>query len=114
MFGYYGAKFVLIVEFVIAFMLLTNRSYVDMMKGIRTFGKRLLPLLAQRLSGGRKLAKAKAVPVKSRSKKGQVAAAMATIGDDDFQEEPVTSNADAKKTLLLPAFSRQARWHGVG
>ncbi|SFB43167.1 DNA segregation ATPase FtsK/SpoIIIE, S-DNA-T family [Cohnella sp. OV330] len=104
LFGYYGAKFVLIVEFVIAFMLLTNRSYVDMMKGIRTFGKRLLPLLAQRLSGGRKLANAKAVPVKSKPKKGQVAAAMATIGDDDFQEEPVTRSADAKKPYFFQLF----------
>lgn len=104
LFGYYGAKFVLIVEFVIAFMLLTNRSYVDMMKGIRTFGKRLLPLLAQRLSGGRKLAKAKAVPVKPRAKKGQVAAAVATMGDDDFQEEPIARRADAKKPYFFQLF----------
>ncbi|MDI4646149.1 FtsK/SpoIIIE family DNA translocase [Cohnella hashimotonis] len=105
LFGYYGAKFVLIVEFVIAFMLLTNRSYIDMMKGIRTFGKRLLPLLAQRLSGGRKLARAKAIPVKPRSKKGQVAAAMAAIGDDDdLHEGPVPRGADARKPYFFQLF----------
>lgn len=104
LFGYYGAKFVLIVEFVIAFMLLTNRSYVDMMKGVRTFGKRLLPLLAQRLSGGRKLAHAKAVPVRSRAKKGQVAAAMATLGDDDFQEEPARTGSDDRKPYFFQLF----------
>jgi len=108
LFGYYGAKFVLIVEFVIAFMLLTNRSYVDMMKGIRTFGKRLLPLLAQRLSGGRKLAHAKAVPVRSRAKKGQVAAAMATLGDDDFQEEPARTGSDARKPYFFQLFHGKA------
>ncbi|MFD2333264.1 DNA translocase FtsK [Cohnella sp. GCM10020058] len=104
LFGYYGAKFVLIVEFVIAFMLLTNRSYVDMMKGIRTFAMRLLPLLAQRLSGGRKLTRAKAVPVKPRARKGQVAAAMAAIGDDDLQEEPIARSADAKKPYFFQLF----------
>ncbi|CAI6028529.1 FtsK/SpoIIIE family DNA translocase [Cohnella sp. JJ-181] len=104
LFGYYGAKFVLIVEFVIAFMLLTNRSYVDMMKGVRTFAKRLLPLLAQRLSGGRKLVQAKAVPVRSRAKKGSVAAAMAGIGDDDLQEEPTGVRADAKKPYFFQLF----------
>src|SRR5690606_25010273 len=30
LFGYYGAKFVLIIEFAISLLLITNRSYVEM------------------------------------------------------------------------------------
>ncbi|WP_445293310.1 DNA translocase FtsK [Cohnella sp. 56] len=104
LFGYYGAKFVLIVEFIIAFMLLVNRSYVDMMKGVRTFLRRLVPLLAQRLSGGRKLARAKAVPVRGRPKKAAPAVALASLGDDDFDEEPRQSGGDAKKPYFFQLF----------
>lgn len=106
LFGYYGAKFVLFVEFIIAFMLLVNRSYVDMMKGIRTFLRRLLPLLAQRLSGGRKLAHAKAVPVRGRPKKSAPvpAAALASFDDDDLDEAPKRGGEEAKKPYFFQLF----------
>ncbi|MBO9600704.1 MAG: DNA translocase FtsK, partial [Cohnella sp.] len=68
LFGYYGAKFVLIIEFAIALLLITNRSYVEMGRAIRLFLMRVMPLLASRLSSGSKLLRAKAVPVKGAGK----------------------------------------------
>lgn len=71
LFGYYGAKFVMIIQFLIALLLITNRSYVEMGRSVRLFIMRVAPLLAARLSKSRKLLTAKAVPVQRASKKAR-------------------------------------------
>jgi len=89
LFGYYGAKFVLIIEFAIALLLITNRSYVEMGKAIRLFLMRVMPLLAARLSSGSKLLRAKAVPVKGAGKPAVIPAIPLEPDDDAMDEQPL-------------------------
>ncbi|MCC3371811.1 DNA translocase FtsK [Cohnella sp. REN36] len=110
LFGYYGAKFVLLIEFVIALMLVTNRSYVDMLRSIRTFVRRIAPLLAQRLTSGRKLIAAKAVPVKS-AKKPVPAMAMASIPEDDPQDEQPAPAESRRKPYFFQLFHGKPEGH---
>nr|WP_313731826.1 DNA translocase FtsK [Cohnella nanjingensis] len=103
LFGYYGAKFVLLIEFVIALMLVTNRSYVDMLRSVRTFVRRVAPLIFNRLSNGRKLVAAKAVPVRG-AKKAVPVAAMAAIPDDDPQDERPAQAESRRKPYFFQLF----------
>lgn len=89
LFGYYGAKFVLIIEFAIALLLITNRSYVEMGRAIRLFLMRVMPLLAARLSSGSKLLRAKAVPVKGAGKPAAIPAIPLEPDDDAMDEQPL-------------------------
>ncbi len=89
LFGYYGAKFVLIIEFAIALLLITNRSYVEMGRAIRLFLMRVMPLLAARMSSGSKLLRAKAVPVKGASKPAAIPAIPLEPDDDAMDEQPL-------------------------
>jgi S-DNA-T family DNA segregation ATPase FtsK/SpoIIIE len=109
LFGYYGAKFVLIIEFAIALLLITNRSYVEMGRSIRLFMLRVMPLLAARLSSGRKLLSAKAVPVKGSSKANKAAApsaipAIPTVPEDDGLDEPLLNPRQRKTPLFFQLF----------
>ncbi|RKP55517.1 DNA translocase FtsK [Cohnella endophytica] len=94
LFGYYGAKLVLIIEIAISIMLVTNRSYVEIGRTIRLFLKRMMPVLAARLSSGRRLLSARAIPVTRTGGRANrpIAqpdiAAMPTIPDDDGMDEP--------------------------
>lgn len=89
LFGYSGAKFVLIIEIAICLMLITNRSYVEMARSARLFILRIAPLLATRFSSGRKLLSAKAIPVKS-GKKASVQPTIDSVPEDDgLDEEPL-------------------------
>ena len=45
LFGYFGAKFIMIVMFAIAIMLMTGKSYVDLAKAIRRRGGRFVSLI---------------------------------------------------------------------
>ncbi|XID95068.1 DNA translocase FtsK [Paenibacillaceae bacterium WGS1546] len=118
LFGYYGAKFVLIIEIAIAIMLVTNRSYVDIGRSVKLFVMRLMPLLAARFSAGRKLFNAKAIPVNPSGKgkaKAQPAAAAAAPGlnDDDGMEEPATFPSAKKTPLFFQLFhGKQEREYG--
>lgn len=108
LFGYYGAKFVLIIEFAIAILLISNRSYVEMARSVRLFLKRLLPLLAARFSAGRRLLSVKAVPVKStgrgRNAAPQQAAITALPDDDDLEDEPTLIPRQRKTPLFFQLF----------
>jgi len=50
LFGYYGALILNIVQYLIAFMLVTGKSYVDMLRFIRVKSQRLIKLLSAKLS----------------------------------------------------------------
>ncbi|MCD9023424.1 FtsK/SpoIIIE family DNA translocase [Cohnella silvisoli] len=109
LFGYYGAKFVLIIEFAIALLLITNRSYVEMGRSVRLFLLRVMPLLAARLSSGRKLLTAKAIPVKGSGKANKAAAqtvipAIPAIPDDDGVDEPLLNPRQRKTPLFFQLF----------
>ncbi|BBI34373.1 FtsK/SpoIIIE family DNA translocase [Cohnella abietis] len=102
LFGYYGAKFVLIIEIAIAIMLITNRSYVEIGRSIRLFILRVMPLLAARLSSGRKLLAVKATPVKKTGKANkspaQAVVPMLPV-DDELDEQTLTPRV--RKTPLF-------------
>ncbi|WP_425456444.1 DNA translocase FtsK [Cohnella pontilimi] len=102
MFGYYGAKFVMIIEFAIALLLITNRSYVEMGRAVRLFLFRVMPLLAARLSAGRKLRSAKAVPVQPSGKHAQPA--MEPVPEDEGLEDLPYVPAQRKTPLFFQLF----------
>ncbi|MFC5532517.1 DNA translocase FtsK [Cohnella yongneupensis] len=89
LFGYYGAKFVLIIEFAIALLLITNRSYVEMGRSVRLFLMRVMPLLAARFSSGRKLLRAKAIPVKGKGKPATIPSIPLEPDDVAMDEQPL-------------------------
>ncbi|WP_370636193.1 DNA translocase FtsK [Cohnella sp. CFH 77786] len=99
MFGYYGAKFIMYIQFAISLLLITNRSYVEMGQSIRLFLMRIMPLLAARLSPGRKLQSAKAVPVASSGKREHPAVPDPLPEDDGMDELP--NAAQPRKTPLF-------------
>lgn len=103
LFGYYGSKFVLLIEIAISIMLITNRSYVDMVKNIRTFFKRIVSLFSARLSSGRKPLAAKALPVKTQRKKTAPVPAPAVMEDDLDEEVPIV-RPDKKKPVFFELF----------
>ncbi|MFC5702070.1 DNA translocase FtsK [Cohnella faecalis] len=105
MFGYYGAKFVLVVEFAIAILLVTGRSYVEMGQAVRMFLRRIFPLIYAKLSSGRRLLSAKAVPVRTKAKpKLAVQGAQAPIPDDDGLDEPPMQTSSRKTPLFFQLF----------
>jgi DNA segregation ATPase FtsK/SpoIIIE, S-DNA-T family len=109
LFGYYGAKLVLMIEFAIALLLITNRSYVEIGRTVRLFLLRVMPLLAARLSSGRKLLSAKAVPVKGSGKVNKAAApsakpAIQTVSEDDGLDEPLLIPRQRKTPLFFQLF----------
>ena len=103
LFGYYGAKFVLIIEFAIALLLITNRSYVEMGRAVKLFVMRLMPLLAARFSSGRKLLKAKAIPVKSASKAATTPSLPLEPDIDPIDEQPLMPR-ERKTPLFFQLF----------
>jgi len=111
LFGYYGAKFVLIIEIAIAIMLVTNRSYVEIGRSIRLFLLRMMPLLAARFTSGRKLLSVKIVPVNGSGKKGKTnqpeVLAGASLPDDDGMDEPSFIPARRKTPLFFQLFHGQ-------
>lgn len=106
LFGYYGAKFVLIIEIAIAILLISNRSYVEMGRSVRLFVLRVMPLLAARLSSGRKLLSVKVVPVKGvgRAGKAAVQTAIPTIQEDEGMDEPAFVPKQRKTPLFFQLF----------
>ncbi|MFD0671675.1 DNA translocase FtsK [Cohnella sp. GCM10027633] len=103
LFGYYGAKFVLIIEFAIALLLITNRSYVEMGRAVKLFLMRVMPLLAARFSSGRKLLRAKAIPVKGAGKPATMPALPLEPDDDPLDEQPLMPR-ERKTPLFFQLF----------
>lgn len=114
LFGYFGAKFIMIVMFAISIMLMTGKSYVELLRAARVRGGRLFSLLWMKVSARRK-----AMAVSST--KGTPAAGVVMsddLDDDDdyeqhakpvrpkrrspifswFNEVPESSNSDAHDT----------------
>ncbi|WP_051318388.1 DNA translocase FtsK [Cohnella thermotolerans] len=103
LFGNDGSKFVLLIEFAIAIMLITNRSYVDMIRAVRALFKRVAPVFVARLSSGRKPLAAKAVPVRTASKK-KPAPVLAAAEDDDLDDGLPMARGDKKKPIFFQLF----------
>ncbi|WP_127531695.1 FtsK/SpoIIIE family DNA translocase [Paenibacillus kobensis] len=109
LFGNYGSKFIMIVMYLISLMLITGRSYVDILGAFRKSIGRLITLLRAKYAGRRP----RTVAVSSRSN-GTTAPspslARRAIDDfdedeDDHDEETAASN---RRTLLFPWMREQS------
>jgi len=103
LFGYAGSRFVLVIEFAIAIMLVTNRSYVDMVRNVKAALRRFAPMLLSRLTSGRRPVAAKAVPVKSAGR-GRAKAMPAPVPDDDPDDEEPLAPPARKKPIFFQLF----------
>lgn len=102
MFGFYGAKFIMYIQFAISLLLISNRSYVEMGRSVRLFVLRVMPLLAARLSAGRKLQAVKAVPVQSADKRGKQQQPVPPM--DEELDEPSLDLKQRKTPLFFQIF----------
>ncbi|RED66090.1 DNA translocase FtsK 4TM domain-containing protein [Cohnella lupini] len=100
LFGYYGAKFVLIIEMAIAVMLVTNRSYVEIGRSVRKFLLRVMPMLAARLSSGRRLLSARVIPVRGAGRGNR------PVAQADISTLPDDGGMDADEPTLIPRARR--------
>ncbi|MWC26506.1 FtsK/SpoIIIE family DNA translocase [Paenibacillus sp. MMS18-CY102] len=106
LFGEYGSKFLMIVMYAIAIMLITGRSYVDIAEGIRTRLARLITLIRAKYAGRRP----RTVAVTARATAGgnsQSPSMRRTIDDfdDDADDEdddlPDTADANKRKSMFF-------------
>jgi len=106
MFGYYGSKLILYIQFAIAFLLLINRSYVDIVRSVRRFVQRVFPKIAARFSAGRKLISPKAIPVPpgKRAARRPESEPAAFDPDDIIPEEPSAAAGQRKTPLFFQLF----------
>ncbi|WP_308639302.1 FtsK/SpoIIIE family DNA translocase [Paenibacillus silvisoli] len=102
LFGYFGAKFIMIVMFAIAVMLMTGKSYVDLLRTARIKGGRFWSLLRVKLFTRRQPLAASAA--KAGGGKGAIVALDDFDDDDDDDYEPV-HKPRAKKKSRFPIFS---------
>ncbi|REE94481.1 S-DNA-T family DNA segregation ATPase FtsK/SpoIIIE [Paenibacillus taihuensis] len=140
LFGYFGAKFIMIVMFAISIMLMTGKSYVELLRAARVRGGRLFSLLWMKISARRK--PMAAISAKGASAAGGVVMSDDLDDDDDedyeqlpkavkpkrrssffswFNDVPNASNADAHDTewqmeddhssAALKGGNRSAQWH---
>ncbi|WP_274651489.1 FtsK/SpoIIIE family DNA translocase [Paenibacillus humicola] len=105
LFGYFGAKFILIVMFIISIMLMTGRSYVDLIKMVRQRGVRLYSLFRMKLASRRPAALAVSSQGNAARNQDPV------IDDDDFDDDdedelpPVQPAGRKKKSLFFSWFN---------
>lgn len=102
MFGFYGSKFIMYIQFAISVLLISNRSYVEMGRSVRLFVLRVMPLLAARLSAGRKLQSAKAVPVRPADKPDKSKTPVPPL--DEELDEPSLDMKQRKTPLFFQIF----------
>ncbi|SEN34663.1 DNA translocase FtsK [Paenibacillus sp. OV219] len=100
LFGYFGAKFIMIVMFAIAIMLITGKSYVDLLRAGRVRGARLWSLLRVKLFSKRK-------PLAASNAKGAAATGSVVMtddldddDDDDYEELPRPVKAKRKSPFF--------------
>ncbi|RAP76202.1 FtsK/SpoIIIE family DNA translocase [Paenibacillus montanisoli] len=87
LFGYFGAKFIMLVMFAISIMLMTGKSYVDLLRAGRIRGVRFLSLLRMKLFTKRQTLAASAV--KASSGRGAAVTLDDLDDEDDDDYEPV-------------------------
>ncbi|MBD2845226.1 DNA translocase FtsK [Paenibacillus sp. IB182496] len=83
LFGLVGSKFILIVMFAIALMLITGKSYVELGRTLRKRGTRMLVLLRHKLASSRKPV---ASAVKSASSSGSAGKSGNALDKEDHQD----------------------------
>ncbi|QYR24169.1 DNA translocase FtsK [Paenibacillus sp. sptzw28] len=101
LFGYFGAKFIMIVMFAISIMLMTGKSYVELARNIRNRGGRLLSLLRMKFFVKRPSPLAASGPGKDPNGRNG-----AVLPGDDFddEEEEYEQPARPARTKRKPLF----------
>nr|WP_170312175.1 DNA translocase FtsK [Paenibacillus sacheonensis] len=99
LFGYFGAKFIMIVMFAISVMLMTGKSYVDLLRSMRVRGGRFWSLLRMKFASRRQ-----ALATSGSRAAVKPVVAMDDLDDDDDDDYAVTMNARARKKRS-PIFS---------
>lgn len=87
LFGYFGAKFIMLVMFAISIMLMTGKSYVDIARIIHRRGGRLLSLLAKKLIAKRPSALPAGTPARAANGRGNAVIVNDDMDDDDDDHE---------------------------
>jgi S-DNA-T family DNA segregation ATPase FtsK/SpoIIIE len=89
LFGYFGAKFIMIVMFAIAIMLMTGKSYVDLAKAIRRRGGRFVSLIRMKFFSPTRTAALASTSNTSNSRRGgALAADILDDDDEDYEQLP--------------------------
>ncbi|MFC4811227.1 FtsK/SpoIIIE family DNA translocase [Paenibacillus sp. GCM10023250] len=101
LFGYFGAKFIMIVMFAISVMLMTGKSYVDLLRAARVRGGRMLSLLRMKIVSRRQPATAGA----SASKGAGNAVQLDDLDDDDDDDAYAAAMSARTKKKRSPIFS---------
>ena len=99
LFGYYGARLMMLVQLGISVLLISNRSLVDMIRAAHLFFRRLAPRLAVRLASGRGPLGARAEAV--NRKRGKAAAAPFPV--DAAQDADLAEAAETAQDPRTPA-----------
>ncbi|EFM13122.1 cell division protein FtsK/SpoIIIE [Paenibacillus curdlanolyticus YK9] len=94
LFGKYGSKFLMIVMYAIAIMLITGRSYVDIADGVRTRLGRLITLLRAKYAGRRPRTVAVAARANAANTGQSPSLSRRTI--DDFDDDAEDEDDDAQ------------------
>lgn len=107
LFGVYGTKFLLLVMFAIAIMLITGKSYVDILKSVRKRIGRLILLLRAKyanrqprtvaVSAARAAGQGNAVPLSRRTMDD-----FDDDADEDSNEDGMSASSNRRGSLLFP------------
>ncbi|CAM4239002.1 DNA translocase FtsK [Paenibacillus tarimensis] len=111
LFGYFGAKFIMIVMFAISFMLMTGKSYVELARILKQRGGRMIKLLRLKMNAG--TAASQPIQAVSKRKAGKTPEVPLMVLDDD----EVMDDDDAfeplperkRKTLFFNMFQGQKK-----
>ncbi|MBO7746593.1 DNA translocase FtsK [Paenibacillus sp. MWE-103] len=101
LFGYFGAKFIMIVMFAISVMLMTGKSYVDLLRAARVRGGRFLSLLRMKIVSRRQPATAGAASSKGAGKAVQ----LDDLDDEDDDDAYAAAMSARTKRKRSPIFS---------
>ncbi|BBH20810.1 hypothetical protein Back11_21550 [Paenibacillus baekrokdamisoli] len=113
LFGYFGAKFILIVMFAISIMLLTGKSYVDLGRSVRLRGGRVFSLLRVKLFPQNRSASL-AASSNSTNNRGNVLPTADVLDDDDDEdyEQLPSTRRNRRRTPIFSWFNEVPEQEG--
>lgn len=112
LFGYFGAKFIMIVMFAISIMLISGKSYVDILRTVRIRGGHFLSLLRMKFASRRQTLAASAG--KSASKTPLVALDDLDDDDDDHYAASARARSQKKRSPIFSWFNDVSKPDGHG
>lgn len=109
LFGYFGSRFVMVVMFAIAFMLLTGKSYVEIIQTVRKRGGRLFSLLRVKLFSGAGRSRSRSAPAAASAPASRASVLdHDDLDDDDDEEQPVSVRTRSRRLPIFSWFTDQS------